>query len=101
VGCRDDGGQARRSLSPTRARLSLPLRAFCLSPSYTSLLTSHINMKSFALAFTVLPLLATALPWNDGKMPKEDKKPKYDAVLKSGPFDFTSTYTAYATPDQV
>ncbi|ORY58015.1 hypothetical protein BCR35DRAFT_271277 [Leucosporidium creatinivorum] len=61
-------------------------------------------MKSFALAVTLLPLLASALPWNDGKWEKEkhhDEKPKHDAVLKNGPFDFTSTYTAWATPDQV
>ncbi|KAM0789250.1 hypothetical protein ACM66B_000093 [Microbotryomycetes sp. NB124-2] len=63
-------------------------------------------MKGFALAATLLPL-ALALPMNDGKKYDDhgkEMKEYYDdghSGLTNGPFQFTSTYKAYATPDQV
>lgn len=73
-------------------------------------------MKAFALATALLPLVALAAPMNDGykKEDQHDMKPKGDhdswddgkdshgmGMLHKGPFYFTSTYSAYATPDQV
>ncbi|KAK4051375.1 hypothetical protein OIV83_002859 [Microbotryomycetes sp. JL201] len=68
-------------------------------------------MKAFALAATLLPL-ALALPMNDGKKYDDHGKEVeetwhdeewsgWDKGLSNGPFQFTSTYKAYATPDQV
>lgn len=62
-------------------------------------------MKSFAVAAALLPLMALAMPapMNDGK-PYEEPKHEMShgkEYLSNGPFDFTSTYAAYASPDQV
>lgn len=57
-------------------------------------------MKSFTIAATLLPLLALARPMNDGKKYEEPASHGMKS-LSNGPFDFTSTYAAYATPDQV
>lgn len=57
-------------------------------------------MKSFALVAAALPVLALAAPMNDGK--KSDSYKQHGAkYISNGVFDFTSTYYAKATPDQV
>ena len=61
-------------------------------------------MKTFTLVTALLPLLASALPMNDGKKYEESGMMEHSGksdYLSNGPFDFTSTYAAYATPDQV
>jgi hypothetical protein len=66
-------------------------------------------MKLALLALAALPALSLAAPapWNDGKDPKAPAEhqptPQHDAEDKhlSGVFKFTSTYVAYAGPDQV
>lgn len=74
-------------------------------------------MKAFAIAAAVLPLVALAAPLNDGykgeikhdskdswgkdSWGNQDKGDHSVGVLSKYPFYFTSTYKAYATPDQV
>ncbi|KAK4057207.1 hypothetical protein OIO90_001702 [Microbotryomycetes sp. JL221] len=74
-------------------------------------------MKAFAVAATLLPALAMALPMNDGKKYDDHGKEVKDdgswhdkswggwdqsgKGLADNVFHFTSTYKAYATPDQI
>lgn len=67
-------------------------------------------MKSFAIAAALLPLLTLAMPMNDGGKGEHHEPEKHHdwkedshswGAISNGPFDFTSTYTAWATPDQV
>jgi hypothetical protein len=69
-------------------------------------------MRTSTLAlFTALPLLASAVPtwskddhsssgWKDDKSASTHHGGS-DWLIGDGPFDFTSTYSAWATPDQV
>lgn len=113
-----------RTTSPTRfdSSINRALPLLCLSlfssSTYSPTLThSHplfpfhtphkltrlYNMRfSTALLVAALPALAAAAPLNDGK--KWDYKESHhkDAMdLNSKVFDFSSTYVAYASPDQI
>ncbi|SCZ90072.1 BZ3500_MvSof-1268-A1-R1_Chr9g10698 [Microbotryum saponariae] len=66
-------------------------------------------MKTVAIFATVLPILsafAAPVPENDGKGKKSHDSGKgvykpNSQYISNGVFDFTSTYSTYATPDQV
>jgi len=75
-----------------------PLPTHYYSFIYPTFLSSHSQLKmkfSSSIALLALPVLALAAP-----LDKKDWDHSVDLIV-SGIFGFTSTYAAYATPDQV
>lgn len=99
------------ALVPTATSASrFLLLSLSLLPSHHTFDTLTMRTSTFAL-FTALPLLASAVPtwskddhsssgWKDDKSASTHHGGS-DWLIGDGPFDFTSTYSAWATPDQV